>query len=87
MFVYQKMCKANIVVAHNPGDDAIALIYEGEVISVGTPTEIRKQLDEIFTWARKDSEIVDHLDDLKLKGDNIIGEGTYGGRILSKTDL
>ncbi len=62
--IAQKMHKANVLMAVSEEAQTMALIYKGEAIAVGNGKSIKETLKTIFTWARKETEITKHLDEL-----------------------
>lgn len=88
------MHKANIIVALSEDTQTMALIYKGEAIAVGSRKSIKETLKSIFTFARKEKEIVAHLDELfekvvylKLNSEIVLKDSAYFVRYKLTNEL
>lgn len=62
--IAKKMHKANVIMAISEDAQTMVLIYKGEAIAVGDGKSIKKTLKSIYTYARKEKDVVAHLDEL-----------------------
>jgi hypothetical protein len=92
--IAEKMNKANVLMAVSEDAQTMALIYKGEAIAFGTGKSIKETLKNIFTYARKEKEIVAHLDELAdyLKvmpknGEITFNKGAYNFKDLITGEL